>query len=126
MVSLEDVVKHMRHSLPLRDWRLLTKGKNSRVFQQSDEAITLKINLLFFIFINCYGSLIFLGTLLGDMTTFKGKPWQCILVIHKKKIKNFASDPESSFIKPFHGTYTLADFLASQKYAECFRQCSKI
>ena len=29
VVSLEDVVKHMRHSLPLRDWRLLTKGKNT-------------------------------------------------------------------------------------------------
>jgi hypothetical protein len=28
-VSLEEVVRHMRHSLPLRDWRLLTKGKAS-------------------------------------------------------------------------------------------------
>jgi hypothetical protein len=74
VVSLADVVKHMRHSLPLRDWRLLTKGKKNRGFRQSDEAITLKVNLLFFMFINCYRSLIFLGTLLGDMTTFKGKP----------------------------------------------------
>jgi hypothetical protein len=76
VVSLEDVVKHMRHSLPLRDWRLLTKGKKNRGVRQSDEAITLKlkVHLLFFMFINFYRSLIFLGTLLGDMTTFKGKP----------------------------------------------------
>jgi hypothetical protein len=74
VVSLEDVVKHMRHSLPLRDWRLLAKGKKNRGVRQSDEAITLKVHLLFFMFINFYRSLIFLGTLLGDMTTFKGKP----------------------------------------------------